>query len=387
MSRKKIFQGFLALFFFGIFSLPLHVHALNFGDLLDKTINTLNHATQVLGSTIRGPSSNPDQETSAPQEAKAAKSSSGSWWDKIFGGMENSYEKTLGEQGHESLKKSPGLYKNQAMLNRLGNVARRLVPVCERKDLTYHFSVLDSDEVNAFALPGGYVYVTRGLMNAIGSDDELAGVVAHELAHVNKKHGIRQAEKAGLITLAVSLMGTKDETKKYQSAAAIAAYFANLKFSRNDEYEADRIAVDYSYKAGYNPNGLIYFFNRINKDNGLTKITKYFSTHPPTNDRIKQAKEEIARVSGSKSSSTAEIPKNTSVSKVTPEISQPPKTQYTAKPTADQLRAAYERYQFAKTQYEYKVSQRAPVEEIMAALKEYQDSKEQYLRLRAAFGN
>lgn len=361
--------------------IPGSASAFDIGKLLGEVTGTLDRADAAIQQTFGG---------SAPDALVAAKSST---WDKLFGGLENGWENKAGAEGHESLKKDPGFVRDSAMLSRLGQVAKKLVPVCERKELNYHFAILDSDELNAFALPGGYVYVTKGLMKAAESNDELAGVVAHELGHVNRKHSIRQAEKAGLMTAVVALMTVKDETRKYQTAAAIAAYFANLKFSRVDEYEADRCAVEYTSKAGYDPNGIVKFFNRINKDNGLTKVTKYFSTHPPTTDRIKAVQAHIKKIGGNSAAktatatstggSTSSSPTGSTTSTNVPGISTIPSgTTTTGKSRAMTLQEAYERYLFAKQNYEFKVTQQASTDEIMKAFNEYQTAKVEYLKLR-----
>jgi predicted Zn-dependent protease len=379
-----------------VLAAPAPSQALKLGELLDKINNSLDVVNKGLN------------EKPYP-EIKAAAAKSGSFWDKIFGGLENSWEKSAGESTHAALMKKPGPYKDAKMLERFGRVARKLVPTVERQDLQYRFTILDTDEVNAFAVPGGYVYVTKGLMKQIGSDDELAGVVAHELAHINKKHSLRQAEKAGVMALVIALMGVKDETEKYQKAAAVAAFFASMKFSRDDEYQADRSAVEYTMKAGYRPEGLITFFEKINRDNGLTKVTKYFSTHPPTNDRIKKVKEEIVKrrgpssngmtqapASGNPQPSTSSTPAATTAPVTTstpstpagsnqgdaiPGISDLPSSSV---PSSASLQAAYEEYCFKKSQYEYLVSQSAPVEKVMKALKEYQNAKEKYFTLKQA---
>lgn len=381
MRRQTVSVKYiLMVYLFICFSIPSF--AFNIGDLLGEVSGTLDRADAAIQQAFGG---------SSPDALAAAKSSV---WDKLFGGLEDGWEKKAGAEGHEALKKNPGFVKDSAMLNRLGKIAKKLVPVCERKELTYHFAVLDSDELNAFALPGGYIYVTKGLMKAAGSDAEVAAVVAHELGHVNRKHSVRQAEKAGLMTLVVALMGVKDETEKYQKAAAIAAFFANQKFSRVDEYEADRCAVEYTSKAGFDPNGLVTFFNRINNDNALTKVTKYFSTHPPTTDRIKAAQEHIKKIGGKVSTqTTAQAPSSGSTTSSTsgsaniPGVGDLP-TGNTTKPTTTTttrtvtLQEAYERYLFAKQNYEYKVAQQAPTDEIMKAFNEYQTAKVEYLKLR-----
>lgn len=349
---------------------PQSASAINFGDILTE-------ATKVINVLDKGINGQPASEVQSAGESSA-----------LFGGIftkwESSWELSAGKEGHEALLKKPGLYRDSKMINQVGRIAKKLVPTLERQDLTYHFAVLDTDEVNAFALPGGYVYVTKGLMKQISNDDELAGVIAHELGHVNKKHSVKQAEKTGIMTAVVALMGLKDETRKYAAAAAVAEYFAAMKFSRDDEYEADKCAVDYTAKAGFNPSGIINFFDKINKDSGMTKVTKYFSTHPPTTDRIAKVKAEIARIKGNSAyTPVATTPAPTPKPQVQP---QQPQTQpqVTGKPTQAQLQAAYEAYCFTKAQYEYQVSKGAPVEDVMKALKAYQAAKERYFALNAA---
>ncbi len=376
--------------------------AFNLNDFLDQANDALDKFSGTVQKTFGGPVATPpivapNQDPASAQapaqtsRTSAQAASGGSWWDRVFGGIENSTEKTMGAQGHEALKKNPGFYNSAADLNRVGAIARRLVPVVERKDLTYRFTILNSDEVNAFALPGGYVYVTKGLLKAVKNDDELAAVMAHELGHINKKHGIRQAEKAGLLTAVVLAMGLKDETQKYQKYAAVAAFFANMKFSRDDEYEADRCAVQYTSKAGYNPYGMSAFLQTINKDNGLTKVTKYFSTHPPTTDRIKRANEEAQKVSGrappaNTSAQTTQSTQSTTVSSTsTGSGSSGSTTRPTTPPAVPQgitLQEAYQDYLYTKSIYEQKVSQGAPYNEIMAAFNDYQRAKEIYFQLK-----
>jgi predicted Zn-dependent protease len=281
-----------------------------------------------------------------------------------------------------------------------------LIKHVERKDLTWHFAVLDTDEVNAFAAPGGYVYVTRGLLDMVETEDELAGVVAHEMGHVDCKHSVRQAEKAGLLTLLVAGLGLNKKTRKYAPYAAIASYFANLKFSRSDEYEADECAVKYSYAAGYDPNGLIGFFHKINHDNKLSKVTKYFSTHPPTEDRIEAVEEQIAKLprrigngsnnsassssgysqSGSSSGSSASSNSSSNSGSVNRPTSTNTRPSSSNKPSSAELKRAYETYLYYKQLYQYKVQKQAPMNEIMEVFKKYQAAKENYIRLRKAAG-
>jgi predicted Zn-dependent protease len=377
-------------------SLLAPAQALDIGKFLGEVSGTLDRVSATLDRTFGGATEDNYKVLEQSRE-KAPQTSA------FLGGLEEKWEVSMGEKTHESLKKDPGFSRSKTYLNRVGTVARRLIKHVERKDLTWHFAVLDTDEVNAFAAPGGYVYVTKGLLKMVESDDELAGVIAHEMGHIDKKHSVRQAEKAGLMTLLVAGLGLNKKTKKYTAYAAIAAYFANLKFSRDDEYQADSCAVKYTYAAGYNPNGLISFFDKINNDSKLSKVTKYFSTHPPTEDRIKQVKQQIEKLpkrsyasSGSSASSasstssnntqTASVPTQTQSSSSSSSSQSSSSSTQTSKPTSAQLQRAYESYLYYKQLYQYKVQQQAPMSEVMDAFNKYQAAKENYIKLRKAAG-
>ena len=314
---------------------------------------------------------------------------------QFLGKWEDSWETSAGKKTHESLKKDPGFSRDKKYLNRLGSVARRLIKHVKRKDLTWHFAVLDTDEVNAFAAPGGYVYVTKGLLDMAETEDELAGVIAHEMGHVDCKHSVKQAEKAGLMTALVMGLGIFKKTRDYAPYAAVAAYFANLKFSRVDEYEADECAVKYSHAAGYNPAGILDFFDKINNDNKLSKVTKYFSTHPPTSDRIKRVKKQISKLpkknnadntyaSASNSSSNSQT--NTSNNNNQTNNQTVNNSSSTSKPSNADLRKAYETYLYYKQLYQYKIQQQAPTKEILDTFEKYQAAKKRYMAMRKAAG-
>lgn len=361
-------------------------YALNVGKFLGEVSGALDRVNATLDRAIGGVNS-ANQAVLDQSREKAPETSA------FLGKWEQSWEVSMGQKTHESLREKPGFSKDRALLNRLGTIARRLIPHVKRKDLTWTFAVLDTDEVNAFAAPGGYIYVTRGLMNLAGSDDEIAGVVAHEMGHVDKKHSVRQAEKAGLMTALVVGLGLHKKTKDIAPYAAIAAYFTNLKFSRDDEFEADECAVKYSHAAGYNPAGIIDFFNKINTNSKSSKITKYFSTHPPTTDRIKAVEKQIAKLPANNrttSQTSAAAPANTPAVQNRPaatnsgQNSQNVSSSPASQPTGSDLRVAYEAYLYHQQVYQYKVQQQAPMNEVMDAFNKYQAAKKRYVDLRTA---
>lgn len=362
-------------------------YALNVGKFLGEVSGALDRVNATLDRAIGGVNS-ANQAVLDQSREKAPETSA------FLGKWEQSWEVSMGQKTHESLREKPGFSKDRALLNRLGTIARRLIPHVKRKDLTWTFAVLDTDEVNAFAAPGGYIYVTRGLMNLAGSDDEIAGVVAHEMGHVDKKHSVRQAEKAGLMTALVVGLGLNKKTKDIAPYAAIAAYFTNLKFSRDDEYEADECAVKYTHAAGYNPAGIIDFFNKINTNSKSSKVTKYFSTHPPTSDRIKAVEKQIAKLPANNRSvaqapaATPTAPENhkTPASNNTGQSPQNTSTSTGSRPTGNDLQVAYEAYLYHQQVYQYKVQQQAPMNEVMDAFNKYQAAKKRYVELRQAAG-
>ncbi|HLH08343.1 MAG TPA: M48 family metalloprotease, partial [Terriglobales bacterium] len=164
----------------------------------------------------------------------------------------------------------------------------------------FTIKVVDSDEINAFALPGGFFYVNSGLILAADNESELAGVMAHEIAHVAARHATRQmtrAQYANFATIPLIFVGGGIGYAAY-NAMSLALPLTFLSFSREFEAQADYLGLEYMYKTGYDPQSFIAFFEKIEakekKKPGT--LAKAFSTHPPTPDRIEKSQEEIAKV-------------------------------------------------------------------------------------------
>ncbi len=179
-------------------------------------------------------------------------------------------------------------------VNRLGqNIVRN-----SDAKVPFTIKVIDNDEINAFALPGGFFYVHTGLIRLAESDAELAGVMAHEIAHVNARHGTRQASRAQITNwLRIPLIFVGGGVGYAVSqAAGLAIPLTFLKFSRGFEAEADLLGVQYLYKSGYDPAAMVTFFERIQaqkkkKESG--GLAAAFGSHPPTGDRIKKVQKAI----------------------------------------------------------------------------------------------
>jgi beta-barrel assembly-enhancing protease len=164
----------------------------------------------------------------------------------------------------------------------------------------FTIKVVDSDEINAFALPGGFFYVNSGLILAADEEAELAGVMAHEIAHVAARHATRQMTRAQIANLATIPLIFVGGGLGYaiQSAASLALPMTFLKFSRGFEAEADYLGLQYMYATGYDPQAFIAFFEKVQAKEKKKpgSLAKAFATHPQTPDRIGKSQEEIAKI-------------------------------------------------------------------------------------------
>jgi beta-barrel assembly-enhancing protease len=187
----------------------------------------------------------------------------------------------------------------------VNRVGQNLVRNSDAK-VPFTIKVIDSEEVNAFALPGGFFFVNSGLILKADSEAELAGVMAHEIAHVAARHGTRQAtrgEIANLATIPLIIMSYSSWTGYglYQ-AASILVPIGFLKFSRGFESEADMLGLEYMYKAGYDPTAFVDFFEKIEtlEKRKPGTMAKVFATHPMTDVRIKSAQKNIQEILAAK---------------------------------------------------------------------------------------
>jgi predicted Zn-dependent protease len=160
--------------------------------------------------------------------------------------------------------------------------------------------IIDSDELNAFALPGGYFYINTGMLMATESEAELAGVMAHEIGHIAARHATKNVTKQQIWNMAsIPLMFVGGPAGMVvRNVAQIAVPMGFLKFSRNAEREADLLGIEYEYAAGYDPGAMVSFFERLqDKDKKKPNfIVRAFATHPMNDDRLKRAQSTIAAV-------------------------------------------------------------------------------------------
>lgn len=207
----------------------------------------------------------------------------------------------IGNQTAQELEREHGLVLRGTEVARVSQLGQRLMVHCERPNLPYQFKVLATDEVNALAVPGGHVYVTRGLLEKTQPDEaELAGVIGHEIAHVARRHSAKMIEKSSQLSLLVAILAGQSG-KDTQLFAQLAQNFYLQSYSREEEHEADWYGIGYAYRAGYDPRGLKRFFEKLQKLQGGQEprgLEVYFSSHPQTSQRIKRAEkraEELER--------------------------------------------------------------------------------------------
>lgn len=205
-------------------------------------------------------------------------------------------EIALGKQLATEVERQARIVDDPIIAEYVSRIGQNLVRNSDAK-VPFTIKVIDGDEVNAFALPGGFFFVYTGILMKADNEAEMAGVMAHEIAHVAARHGTRQATKGQLInygTIPLIFMGGIAGYAIRQSTSILVP-LGFLKFSRGDESEADLLGLQYMYKAGYDPSCFVDFFEKIQalekKKPGT--ISKVFGTHPPTDDRIKKSQENI----------------------------------------------------------------------------------------------
>ena len=207
-------------------------------------------------------------------------------------------EVQLGKQFSGEIEKEMKMYPDPIVIAYIDQLGQHLANHSQRRNITYHFKVVNTDVVNAFAVPGGYLYVNIGLIRAAENESELAGVIGHEIGHVVGKHGVKQmTRQLGLAAVAQLALG-ENQSKLKQMVANLAANGVLMKYSRDAERAADIYAVQEMYDAGIDPEGMATFFEKLLKlqKSKPSKLQQLFSTHPPTTERIAAVRSQIARL-------------------------------------------------------------------------------------------
>jgi predicted Zn-dependent protease len=209
--------------------------------------------------------------------------------------ISESQEIALGKQTDIEVRKEYGVYANPDLNAYVQTIGKDLVPHTHRPQLPYQFAVLDTPVVNAFAVPGGYIYVTRGILALMGSEAELAVVLGHELGHVNARHSVHRMSEMMLVQVGLAVGSALSETfAQVAGLAGVGVQLLFLKYSRDDERQADALGVEYARKGVYNPGEMIAFFGSLEKLGDLSggqALPGFLSTHPLTKERIEKVKQ------------------------------------------------------------------------------------------------
>ncbi len=210
-------------------------------------------------------------------------------------------EVAMGQDIHQQLTREFKFINSGPQLDRVRRVGRKLAQVSDRQDFEYNFYLIDKDEMNAFTIPGGRIYIFSGLLNKMRNDDELASVLGHEIGHSAARHTVKKYQAAvtyqfiGEVVL--SRISAEEQVRRIASLSSDT--LMSLIFSaygRRDEYEADRLGLKYMSLAGYNLNGMIQMFEILNEKSEQGSVPLILRSHPYLHDRKTAAKKEIERI-------------------------------------------------------------------------------------------
>ncbi|MFB3885639.1 MAG: M48 family metalloprotease [Thermodesulfobacteriota bacterium] len=200
-------------------------------------------------------------------------------------------EVSLGRETDGQVIKEYGIYEDPQLTAYLNDLCQRIGRISHRPNLAYHFKVVDVSVVNAFAVPGGYVYFTRGILASLNSEAELAGVMGHEIGHITARHSASQYSKTQLAQLGLGVgMIFADKVPGLSELAQLGVGMLFLSFSRDHERQADDLGVEYASRLGYDASQMAGFFEtleRMNPNPDQSGLPAWFSTHPNPEDRMK----------------------------------------------------------------------------------------------------
>src|SRR5918995_584630 len=210
-----------------------------------------------------------------------------------FSLMSEAQEVQLGQEMDVQVRREMGLYDDAALQRYVESIGMRLARASERPALPWHFAVVDEPAINAFALPGGYIYLTRGILPFLDNEAQLAGVLGHEIGHVTARHSAQQYTQATTAGVGLTLLSIfVPEARPFQGMAEQALGVLFLKHGRDDELQADRLGVQYTGKTGWNPGGvagMLQTLQRLDEATGSRKgVPNWLSTHPAPADRVQQ---------------------------------------------------------------------------------------------------
>ncbi|MGE5027328.1 MAG: M48 family metallopeptidase [Betaproteobacteria bacterium] len=205
------------------------------------------------------------------------------------GGISEAEEAAIGQQIAGNLLGAAPLVKDPQLQKYVNDVGRWVASQSERPNLEWHFGVIESNDINAFAAPGGYIFVTRGLYKLLGNEAELAGVLGHEIGHVIRKHHLKILQQSKMVSLGGKLLARKagGDNQRVQGLIGSGAEIVARGLDKGAEFEADRIGMVLSARAGYDAFGLPEVLQQIGHVGaGDSSVALLFKTHPHPDDRL-----------------------------------------------------------------------------------------------------
>jgi len=204
-------------------------------------------------------------------------------------------EVVLGQNAAMQVSKQYAFIKDPKQVNRVTEIGGKLAKVSDRTDIVYHFAVVEDKEINAFTMPGGYIYINSGLLD-ITTDDELACVIGHEIGHVAARHIAKklQTQLGYDILMNIALQNTS--VRQMQQAIDLTFNLVSLGYSRDDELLSDRLGAKYAYKAGYDPYAMVTFLKKLRDKDKSDMGPVFLKSHPYTSQRIQMMEKEIPSI-------------------------------------------------------------------------------------------
>jgi predicted Zn-dependent protease len=218
----------------------------------------------------------------------------------LYNTFSDEEEMSMGRQAADEVEKKYKLLNDPEIESYAQEIGQRIAETSRRPKLDYHFKVVDSPSVNAFSLPGGYVYIDRGLLDFVGSESELAGVIGHEVGHVVAYHSMNDVARRWIVDRLVyegqkaGLMNDQQIHDMLQQYGGAALLFVNRKFNREEENEADLLGLYNTERAGWDPRGLVTFLNRLTAFGADRDIVKLLlRRHPLPEERVETLSNEL----------------------------------------------------------------------------------------------
>jgi len=211
-----------------------------------------------------------------------------------FSLMSEAEELAIGQQADAEIRREMGVYDDPALQRYVSDIGLRMARLSHRPNLPWTFTVVDNSAINAFAVPGGYIYITRGILPYLGDESELAGVIGHEIGHVTARHASQQYSRQmggglGLAILSIFV----PQTAPFADLSSMGLGILFLKYGRDDELESDRLGMEYASQAGWDPSAVPRFLSTLARVDEMSErgVPNWLSTHPDPGSRVGVAEE------------------------------------------------------------------------------------------------